>query len=165
VTVKPQAYVRSGCWCADVRVPFTQAIDLGPLEAGKYRVVEIDDQKRVLRETSLTIEGAEASAATDNLLYAPVKNAVLTQSATGNQLVLSGAFPSSCMELQQVKVLHRDPRILEVLPIALYRPGTNCAPASQTFETRIDLPTMPEGQSLIHVRLLNGQALNSVERL
>lgn len=163
ITVAPQAYLRTSCWCAPVRVAFTQPIELGMLPPGKYRVIEFDGQGKVLHETSLSISTSDTTAS-DDFLYAPVKNVQVIQVGADRELLLSGTFTSDCMEIQEVKTLHRTANVIEVLPITSYKTGTTCNNSSQRpFEVRVKLPATEPGQTLFHVRLLNGQAINLVE--
>jgi hypothetical protein len=163
ITVAPKAYLRSGCWCAPVLVSFTQPVELGMLAAGKYRVVEFDGRGKVLHETSLSI-AADDSVGPDNFLYAPVKNVQVIQVGADRELLMSGTFSSECMELQEIKALHRTANVIEVLPITSYKSGSNCDNTRQRpFEARVKLPASEPGETLLHVRLLNGQAINVVE--
>lgn len=164
ITVSAQAYVYPGCWCLQVLVPFTQTIDLGILPAGHYQVVEYNKAGTLIHQASLPVSVAITSNP-DDALYAPVKNAKVDLGAPGSAktLVLGGTFSSDCMELQEVKVLHRLPNIIEVLPIAAYKTGSECKPSPQPFEARVTLPETVPGDTLIYVRSLNGQALSIVE--
>lgn len=163
ITVAPLAYLRTGCWCAPVRVAFTQPIELGMLNPGKYRVVEFDGQGKVVHENSLSISASDSVAA-DDFLYAPVKNVQVVQVGAEPELLLSGTFTSDCMELQEIKTLQRTANVIEVLPITSYKTGTSCNNSiPRPFEVRVKLPATEPGQTLFHVRLLNGQAINLVE--
>jgi hypothetical protein len=164
ITVTPQAYSYSGCWCLDVLVPFTQTVDLGLLRAGQYKVMEMNAQGKRVHDVLLPVEVAR-SASPDDALYAPVKQAKVELGAPGTQntLVLSGSFSSDCMEMQEVKTFHRTANIVEVLPIAAYKAGTSCTPNPKPFEVRVKLPAVAPGNTLLYVRSLNGQAVTDVE--
>lgn len=164
ISISPQAYLRESSWCAPVRVQYTQPIELGVLAPGKYRVVEFDARGRLLHETGLTIAASEATSP-DDFLYAPIKNARVVQTGAGRELVLSGTFPSDCMELQEIKTLHRAHHVIEVLPIVSFKAGTGCGNnRERPFEARVKVPATEAGETLLHVRLLNGQAINLVEQ-
>jgi hypothetical protein len=164
ITVTAQAYSYYGCWCAPVVSTFTRTIDLGMLPIGEYRVLEKDAMGRIRQETQLPIAPSPSSAA-DDYLYAPVISARVEHSAQGNELVLNGRLSSDCLELQEIKIMNRRPHIIEVLPMAAYKTGSQCRSAERPFEVRAKLPTMEPGNTLIHVRALNGQAINLVELL
>jgi hypothetical protein len=148
--------------CVQLPVPFTQTIDLGLLPVGRYHVVESDSAGKTAHEVTLTIS-ASISAAPDDFMYAPVAHERLTRTAGGNTVILDGAFSADCMDLREVRVLHRVAHVLELLPVAMIRPMT-CAPVSKPFETRVALPQMEAGETLIRVRTLSGVSLNEVER-
>jgi hypothetical protein len=164
ITVAPKAYLRTSCWCAPVRVAFTQPVELGILAPGKYRVVEFDKRGALLHETALVISPSD-TASTDDFLYAPVKSAQVVRAGANRELVLSGTFSSECLELQEIRTLHRAAGVIEVLPIVSYKTGSGCDNArAREFEARAKLPATDPGETLVHVRLLNGQAINLVER-
>jgi hypothetical protein len=164
ITVAPKAYLRTSCWCAPVRVAFTQPIELGMLAPGRYRVVEHDSRGALLHETVLVISASDAQSP-DDFLYAPAKNAQVVQNGMDRELLLSGTFTSECMELQEIRVLHRSTHVIEVLPIVSYKTGSGCDNArTRDFEARVKLPATEPGETLLHVRLLNGQAINLVEQ-
>src|SRR5262249_16254890 len=100
-----------------------------------------------------------------DFLYAPVKHIKLDTIGATKSVVLSGNFASDCMEMQEVKVLHRVPNVLELLPVAAYKTGAICQLNPRPFEVRVNLPEVEPGQTLIPVRSLNGQSVNDVELL
>jgi hypothetical protein len=124
-------------------------------------VVEYNTVGRLIHDVTLPVE-VSITAAPDDYLYAPVKHARIDQVAP-RTLILSGTFSSDCMEMQEVKVIHRAPNIVEVLPIAAYKTGSSCQPAATPFEVKVQLPTTEPGDTLIYVRSLNGQAISLVE--
>jgi hypothetical protein len=116
---------------------------------------------------------ATSSTADDNL-YAPVDEVEFLPKAgssdpTSYTLTLSGIFPRSdqgCMVMQEVKVLPF-PDVLVVLPIARFETDvTRCEPSltpfSRTFRLSKDVKLDLQRDTLIHVRVLNGQSLNRV---
>jgi hypothetical protein len=164
ISISPQAFSYSGCRCLDVLVSFTQTVDLGILSAGKYRVMELDGKGRLVQESFIPVSQAR-SMAPDDYLYAPVKNVRVENGPTGPSVVLNGTFPDTCMEIQEVKVMHTASHLYEVLPIASYKSGTQCDLNPRPFEIKVALPEFEPGESLIYVRSLNGQSVNSVELL
>jgi len=163
ITVASQAYVYESSWCLQVLIPVTQTVDLGILPAGHYRVVEYNTVGRLVHDVSLPVE-VSITAAADDFLYAPVKNAKINLGAAGSPktLVLSGTFSSDCLEMQEVKLLHRIPNVIEVLPVAAYKTGTTCKPNPKPFEVSVTLPAVEPGETLVYVRSLNGQSISEV---
>jgi hypothetical protein len=163
VYVAALAYYYTGSFCLDVMVPFTQTVDLGLLSAGHYQVIETSPKGTIFR-SNLPIAIAK-SPLPDEVLYAPVQNASVEKLGSQANLLISGTFPSDCLELQQVRVLNRVSKIIEVLPIAVQKPGTQCRPGATPFEARVTLPRVAPGDTLIHIRSMNGRSLNLVEEL
>lgn len=164
IAVSAKAYVYSSSWCLQYIVPVTQTVDLGILPAGHYRVIEYNSTGRLIHDTALPI-AVSITAAADDFLYAPVKHMRLDRTGSKPVLVLSGDFSSDCMDMQEVKVLHRVSNVIEVLPVAAYKSGSTCQSNPHSFEVRVNLPEVAPGDTLIHVRSLNGQSINDVEVL
>jgi hypothetical protein len=78
------------------------------------------------------------------------------------QVRLSGSLPSSCATLKEVKVIHKNADVFEVLPSVEVPMNEICSPVLRPFQTTIDLGTATKGDALVHVRSLNGQAVNRV---
>jgi hypothetical protein len=161
ISLTPQAYHYTQGWCLRVLVPYTQTADLGILPAGTYQVVTKDLFGNATRTKTLTV-GVANSANPDEFLYMPVKNAVVVPKPDAPSVVLVGSYPNSCMFLQNVRVIHRSSDVVEVLPVAGYRPGI-CMGSPRPFSIKVPLPKLERGQALVHVRALNGQAINQVE--
>lgn len=164
IKVTAQAHLYDGGWCLQIVTPFTYSVDLGILKAGHYHVVEYNAVGGLLHEASLPI-AVSISAAADDFLYAPVKSVRLDTSGPKRAVILNGTFASDCMEMQEVTVLHRVKDVIEVLPVATYKSDRICQLDPRPFEVRVELPEVTPGQKLIHVRSLNGQAINLVEDL
>jgi hypothetical protein len=170
ITVSARALTYSGNNCIEMQIPFTQTVKLGQLKAGTY-TIQMNKGTESLSKT-LVVETAKSNTA-DDALYAPVDTVEFFPSATepgSYEVHLSGLYPKSnsgCMSLQSVKVLPFDD-VLVVLPIAKFEPATNnkCLATKTSFDrkfravevVKIDL----KKDTLIHVRVLNGQSLNRV---
>jgi hypothetical protein len=162
IFVSALAYYYTGCFCLDVVTPYTHTVDLGVLAAGNYQVLEVDANGRSIARGNLPIAIARTPEP-DQYLYAPVKAAMVEKNGAQTLLHIKGVFPSDCLELQQVATLHRAPRIIEVLPLAYQKPGVQCVRRNRTFDARVALPATEAGDSLIHIRSMNGDSLNLVE--
>ncbi|MGK5085240.1 hypothetical protein WDW37_18280 [Bdellovibrionota bacterium FG-1] len=164
ISITPQSYVYFSSWCLNVTVPFTQTIDLGVLQAGTYQIVEINRQDQEIPRGTLSVAPAR-SASADDVLYAPIKNVRVEKVGLTAEVIISGVMSNRCMFVQKVKVLNRVQGIIEVLPIAGYRSGMACQGNPRPFEASAPLPEGASGNTLIHVRSLNGQSINDVEEL
>lgn len=154
ITIQQQAYRYSGV-CLQLMVPFSGFIDLGLLRSGTYTIVDYQSKKElgtlpVLRSTN---------PGPDDFLYAPITDAYLVNDSVNkkNSLVLSGAFSDRCSEMSDVQVLYQD-RVLVVQPIM--KRSERCTPEKTRFLKVVELEKEIQGIYLLHVRSLNGQAIN-----
>lgn len=169
IYVRQQAFYYPGAWCAEIRTPYVQTVNLGVLASGTYRILTEEEggAPKLAGELPIAIS---ASASADDFLYAPVEEARLEREArsfehpadTRNQLVLFGHFNSTCMAFREVKLNLRANRVIEVLPIIDYDRESQCAQVRKEFTINVSLKHIPNGRYLIHVRSLNGQSLNRI---
>jgi hypothetical protein len=170
--------------CIPMQVPFLQSVKLGQLAAGTYTVrmrapggSDGTAPADATQPEAVTLTVAKATVPTaDDSLYAPVDEVsfapVRTPGGPANgeyMLTVSGVFPRSedgCMLLDDVKVL-TFPNVLVVLPIARFeRDFALCLPSLTSFgrsfvgskSVKLDL----KRDTLIHVRVLNGQSVNRI---
>lgn len=160
IAIVAQAYVNNGN-CAPTPVPFNQEVDLGSLAAGIWKIsVGGLDGTEDLRITHSTTSGP------DDFIYAPVENARISKDpATGTWRVsLRGKISVSCMDWKEARLIVQS-RVLIVLPI-LEQTSVDCRPTTAPFEREVALPAdLAEGRYLVHVRALNGRAINTVFNL
>ena len=167
IFVDVQAYYYGTGWCADVQSSYPRVVELGEiLQAGKYRIYYRNQDKRsYVYSASLPISIAKSRQA-DEYLYAQVDEVFLKNRNTEvePELVIRGQFPKSCMELQELRVIHNLPNVLEILPISKEQTGP-CDSTPKPFESTISLGAFglqKQGRVLFHVRSLNGSAVNYV---
>ncbi len=166
IRIKNENYTYSSCWCLFLNMPYSKTLDLGPVAAGAYDILTEQSDGTLALKGSLTVAHS-TSPEPDDYLYALVESATIDEPAPGapKDLMLKGKIPSGCLKLKTVQVLARVPQIIEVLPIMEQVPAPCNASAVSSFETRLALPKTVTGTSLIHVRSLNGQAVNLVTDL
>lgn len=144
-------------------VPYTSVVNLGNLPEGNYTVlVKNTDAKLEIRAT-LPITEALIENSADELLYASVED-VSFRYKDGSKwpfLTLKGIYSSSCLTLKSVLVHPREGNVVEVLPITLKK-GVDCKSAAKPIHKEVELVDFPAGKVLIHVRTMNGMALNKV---
>ncbi len=97
------------------------------------------------------------TASPDEFLYASVTDVDLENR---DLLRLRGTFTDGCTSVSDVTVLYRSPNIIELLPKVTRAPGRPCPSVMVPFETRVRLESPWRGITLLHVRTMNGQALN-----
>ena len=156
VRVKTTAFLYEGI-CLTVILPFDRVVDLGILNAGIYKVVRDIDSVEIGRvgiKASLTKDA-------DDYLYAPVSQAFFLARDHSNKVSLTGDFPSSCMRLKEVRHIVQ-PDVLVIQPIAEIDPKVKCAHGKFHFETTLEIGEMKSGRYLLHVRSMNGKAINSL---
>lgn len=143
--------------CIEARIPFNITVDVGILPAGDFTVAT---NKDALRE-SLNI-GEATNAGPDDDDYAPV-DAVRVREVAGTDrmvAIIDGRFTNSCMSFDDVKVIDNGAS-LALLPIIKMEDGATCADVMLPYRKVVNLPSnMSQGRHLLHVRSLNGHALN-----
>ncbi|MEZ4871449.1 MAG: hypothetical protein R2827_04215 [Bdellovibrionales bacterium] len=104
----------------------------------------------------------------DDFLYAPISGASYDKNT--KMLTLKGNFSNSCLEMKNILV--RRPagsgnNVIEVLPEAVLKHESICTPELGEFphSQNVSLENMGEGRVLVHVRSLNGQAINVIVNL
>lgn len=166
IILTPKMYVYEGDACAQVIVPFIQRVTFGHLSPGQWKVLIADNPS--LKIQHLTIRKA-ITAAPDDFLYAPVDEVVLLPGLNGvrQKLVVSGNWPvsttDSCFRLKELRTLLGADNTLVVQPIAEILDRDSCTSQSQrqrVFQESIMLEKPLNNDSLVHVRVLNGESLN-----
>jgi hypothetical protein len=163
IFVRSRAYYYPQGWCLQTLVPFDQTVELGVLPAGEYSVhVEGERDLRVKMPVALSVSGGP-----DDFLYALVdEGRTEVVSEEGQQeLIVAGKLTSSCMFIKELRTMYRARNVVEVLPIAEVRPNTICQPVLRPFEARVLLRRPWDGDTLVHIRSLNGKAVNRVVQL
>ena len=159
VQITSQAYFYDGCWCLDVLVPYTQVVSLGVIKTGQYKLKlqGRDGKSRDMGELPIAVSTGPGP---DDYLYAPVREASIDTATDGTKiLVLRGNYGNTCMQYRDSKVYYRDSNVIEVLPI-LNMGNQNCRDASVPFEIKVALKPSQAGDTLVHIRSLNGQSIN-----
>lgn len=158
ISVGPVAYEYSG-FCLQVILPFQRVVDVGILKPGKWTVLETDGTSTLeLGEISIA---PALSNSPDNSLYAPVSQAFFKQTGKLSRFSVTGNFPNSCMKLVEVKAtLEKDVIVLQ--PFAELDLKPNCSAGAYGFSKDVTIPEIPPGRYLLHVRSMNGNAINNL---
>ncbi|MFN7685890.1 MAG: hypothetical protein ACK5QT_10835 [Oligoflexia bacterium] len=165
IHVTQQAYVLDTPWCLQVMIPYTSVVDVGMLPAGNYSVKIRTDQAKEKEFGLMPISRAretpgESPNSPDEKFYAIVDDF----SYENGTVTLKGKLPGDCVKLKEIQILARKANIVEVLPVAeVTHPGaTSCVQNLVPFERQVPFKSPWKGQTLFHVRSLNGQAINKV---
>lgn len=147
--------IRQGCFCIPVQVPFHRVIDLGVLPAGNYWMSFND--KKILHRFSVS---RATTSSPDSILYANV----LSAHTNGTQLVIKGVHPDRSFYIKQISVSKQPDGTIVILPQVAQQPIIRES-VTVPFTQEIDLSAHvePEQISLIHIRSMNGNAVNLVE--
>lgn len=152
ITLQQQAYYYGGT-CLQILVPFHSFIDVGLVTAGSYTLLDYQSNQ-VLGKLEVA---RSQNAGPDDFLYAPVTDAYLINSPHKNSLVLSGTFSDRCSELDEVKVQYQN-HVLVVQPVM--KRTERCETVKTRFLKVVELEKEIQGMYFLHVRSLNGQAIN-----
>lgn len=158
ISVGPVAYEYSG-FCLQVILPFQRVVDVGILSAGNWEVLEKDGNTK-LSLGKITIAPA-LSNNPDDSLYAPVSQAFFHQSGNVSRFTVTGNFPNSCMKLNDVKVT-LEKEVIVLQPFAELALRENCTSGSFPFSKIVSIKAIPTGRYLLHVRSMNGNAVNNL---
>jgi len=158
IRVQQTAYKYFGP-CMFLQVPFVQTMDLGLLGEGGWKLVDAKTERDL---GSVPVELAKTQAP-DEFLYAPVLEAYVFKDpgTFKNSLALSGTFTDRCTVLKEVRI-HYYPEVVVVQPIAEQISGRDCGPQLTRFTHTVALQEGLHGAFLLHVRSMNGQAVNKV---
>jgi len=159
IRIQQTAYKYTGT-CLMVQVPFVQTIEMGLLREGGWAIIDAGSEVNL---GTLPVEVAKTESP-DEFLYAPVGEANVFKDPTTNKtsLGLNGTFTDRCTTLKEVRVQYY-PGVVVVLPIAEHNvAGRECGPQMTRFTHTLELKDGLEGVALLHVRSMNGQAINKV---
>ncbi|MCB0418341.1 MAG: hypothetical protein KDD39_11870, partial [Bdellovibrionales bacterium] len=159
IVISQTAYHYQGT-CLDVTVPFNHEVELGIMEPGEYQVVDASSKWKL--GTLSVVEATRPEV--DDVPYAPVEDAfVVKDGTTGNPaLVFWGTLTKDCYEVTDKTVepkLYDD--VLVIRPL-LKKTKEDCNNGFFPFRVTYVLPEKLPRQFLLHVRSMNGQAINKV---
>jgi hypothetical protein len=155
IDIEVTAYKSEG-YCLQVMVPFHQEVSLGLLEKGEWSITINQDPAN-----SRVMHVREAvTASRDDHVYAPVSEVIRTGP---REFLLRGNFQSPCLSVAEIKLNYEEGEVISVLPMAAY--DSTCLETNQShlWEAKFQVKNELEGDYLLHIRSLNGDALNSVQ--
>ncbi len=160
VEITPMAR-QFGAPCVQVLVPYFFEVKLGQLEPGPY-AVEVQGVTTSLTE-SLQVKRAIGTSP-DDFDYLPVDDVRVDRNADTGALeaVIYGRITNRCMSWSRA-IVEDNGKTVNILPIMAFdtTPGANCRTVEMRFKQTIALPeTVSTGRHLLHVRSLNGDAMN-----
>ncbi len=156
IDIEVTAYRKQSDYCLQVYVPFQQEISVGVLDKGDY-TVSVNQESRTTR--TLSVRDAP-SINPDNHIYAPVTQVIRVGP---REFLLRGTFHSNCLNIADVKVNYEAGEVLSVLPMAHYDGSCFETGQARPWEARFQVRADLNGEFLLHIRSLNGDALNTVQ--
>ncbi|MCB0405999.1 MAG: hypothetical protein KDD51_14550 [Bdellovibrionales bacterium] len=158
VEIKQLAYLYEGN-CLRVAVPFHQTIEVGVLPAASYQVVDTKEERSLGK---LTIARTpEGGVGTDDYLYAPLQDAYISGVNRRPYLTLRGRFSNSCLKFSEIKIGFKND-VLIVQPIVEKKEASYCKEGNYPFTKKVRLSQKFKKEFLLHVRSMNGQAINKI---
>jgi hypothetical protein len=146
----------SGIYCIQAIVPVLVTVPVGRLAEGSYNVV-VSPSFGTEKDAHLTV-AAPTTSSIDNFTYANVTN--IKKGSDGSTVYLEGYHPSSCMEIDQVKMIPNESGdTIAVLPIVRQAQAV-CDTMIKPFEYPIQLVNVASSEVVLHVRKIDGHAIN-----
>ncbi|MCB0418056.1 MAG: hypothetical protein H6617_10320 [Bdellovibrionaceae bacterium] len=158
------AYVYEG-FCIEVEMDYTQVMELELLPAGDWKIVDGPTGK-VLGNLPVA-RATHSGPGPDDYLYAPVEDVFMVQDELSGQpaMVLTGTHPVSCLEIKDILMTVGE-GVIVVQPIAFKRKNVECNAGKYPFQvTALVSEGTKAGEYLVHVRAMNGKAINKMFRI
>ena len=162
VFVEQNAFVQKGP-CLDVIIPYSFVYDLGVVKQGKYRIVDKTSSNEL---GTLTITRA-TSEKMDDFLYMPLTDARIHKTAGIEKpsVTLEGKLTNRCTKFDRAIVNYypeKDPDVIVIQPIAKHDAGERCETEFRHYQITIPLREGLSHAKLLHVRSMDGKAVNKV---
>jgi len=144
-------------------VRFSKTVIMGQLDKGTWSLSFHSSETG--QESVRRFEIARASSdSIDELTYAPVTRAFIPEifyETADAQVVLSGAFSQSCEALDEIQVKNLGD-VIVLLPTSKRMNAQRCRGQIRPLERVISIGALRAGRYLLHVRTMNGTAINQV---
>lgn len=147
--------------CVDMLVPYFFEAKVGQLTQGNY-TVEVVGADSTLTER-VPVRHAFGPGP-DDFSYVPVDDVKVELDRVNHQMVATvrGRFTSSCMRWVETR-LEDNGKTINLLPILAIDDLENCDQIEAPYERQVVLPaSISRGRHLLHVRTMNGQAINTL---
>lgn len=147
--------------CVEILVPFHYTVRLGLLEAGEYQII-VPGPEVTLNER-LPVKIA-VRPGPDDFPYVPVDSVEVNLDRVEHHMVATvrGRFTNTCMRWAEARV-EDNGKTVNLLPIMALDALDHCDSVETAYEQKVVLPdSIRWGRHLLHVRTLNGQAVNHI---
>lgn len=145
----------------NMAVPFTQELSVGQLNAGTYSFEFLRGRDR----TGIRVlhVAPAPTPRVDSMPYAAVSGAQIADvlpETSELQVTLTGVLNSTCTQLADTVKIEKVDDVFVVMPTIRVEEGTFCAQVLTPFERKVNLGRTKPGRYLVHVRSMNGRAVN-----
>lgn len=158
LNIRQTAYKYKG-QCLMMMVPFNQTVQVGLLKASTYKVKDASTG----RDLGALPVATASNSSPDEHLYANINEAYVGV-IDGNKksIVLQGELPGDCWAVKETRTVLDGRKVIAVLPIIEKIRETNCSDYRMPFVSTAEIPRVEAGRYLLHVRSLNGLAINKL---
>ncbi len=169
IRVHQYAWIRKTGFCGngdldpDLAANFETEVSLGQLETGKYEIQFHQDENK-LGTRSFGIAVAE-TADIDDYAYAAVTDIISPKVIFDDEqvkVVIQGTLNSTCEHLQEPLRVEKQGDVFVVMPIIDRGKNQPCRRQRTEFHHELNLGVMHTGSYLVHVRAMNGKAVNRI---
>ncbi len=158
LVITQKAYKYRGM-CLNMIVPYNQTIQLGILDKNTYSIRDGGNNEEM---GELPVSKA-SNDGPDDYLYASVTDAYVgTIENNRRGIILQGELPGNCWQIKEKRVTLDNKNVLVVMPILEKTTEQKCNDERIPFSVTAEIPKVPPGRYLLHVRTLNGQAINKL---
>lgn len=148
--------------CEPLKIPFTEVVDIGNLQGGKYKIVVNQGGDYEIKQT-ITI-GNSTSESVDDNIYAMVDyvETGFTGGASGDAILVASS-PSTCLVLDRVQYLSNDSDALSILPI-MKKISSDCPEKKVRLEVpvKFDPSKFKAENILLYVRTIEGRSVHTI---
>lgn len=160
VSVSMNATLRSNglAFCTLVKLPYTETVDIGILDKGKYNVA-VNEKTPFAANGKLSVAEATSNSI-DDVIYANVES-VERADINKRTVLLKGYNPSDCFELKEIVVKDNGSDTFSVLP-KMRQVREFCPKKMIPFTYEFEVPeNLAAERVLLHVRVMDGRAVNA----
>ena len=158
ITMKAMKNDNAMGFCALIKVPYVEYVQIGALDKGKY-VIAANGTVQSQQLSKVTI--AEASSnSIDDAVYANVEQ-VVVDDANSRIVQLKGYNPSDCFELKEIVVRDNGSDTYSILP-RMKQVRSHCPMKMIPFTYEVEIPqSLAANKVLLHVRVMDGRSVNA----
>ncbi len=156
VEMKATKITNPKVFCIEALVPYVASVSLGQLHEGHYDIF-VNQGTASEKDSGILVEHPNSNSI-NNFTYANVTSA---EAMVGSrELVITGTHPSSCMEIERVEIIPNENNdTFSVLPI-IKQTQDICDRSIKPFSYTLKLPEAQKNHELVHIRKIDGTALN-----